>query len=228
MRIEKLKGWIVHAVRIFREPLDVADRLSPFGITAEDVIPLIEAVVAARNDVVSVDARTAAGTKAYFAGVRHLRFLFLPKGWMIDSTNGVESVVHVASGMRIVYQSVDQACVGMRGPQPINAKGPAAESAIKMSQGVLFREEELPEIAPEKIAGLNSTLWFLCVSINEDDEDDEDVRAELSLPASIENGNFKGFLERIFIVKGGDWKARNPVVTMPEDDSAYEFSIARR
>lgn len=215
----------MHAVRIYRDPAEVSDRLSQFGVTADDVIPLIEAVVAARNDVVSADARTAAGTKAYLAGVRHLRFLFLPKGWEADSTDGVESVVQIETGMRIVYQSVESACVGIRGPQPINAKGPAAEHAIKLGQGVLFREEELPEVAPEKIAGLNSMLWFLCVSVN--DEDDEDVRAELSLPAAIENGHFKGFLERIFIVKGGDWKARSPVVT-PEDDSAYEFSIARK
>ncbi|ONF97421.1 HAD family hydrolase [Sphingomonas jeddahensis] len=215
----------MHAVRIFHSPSDVANRLSQFGIVAEDVNPLIEAVVAARNDVVSADARTAAGTKAYLAGVRHLRFLFLPKGWQSDSTNGVESVVHVETGMRIVYQSVESACVAIRGPQPINAKGPAAENAIKMGQGVLFRDEELPEVAPEKIADLNSMLWFLCVSVN--DEDEEDVRAELSLPAAIESGQFKGFLERIFIVKGGDWKARSPVMT-PEDDGAYEFSIARK
>lgn len=216
----------MHAVRIYREPNEVSDRLSLFGITAEEVIPLIEAVVAARNDVVSVDARTAAGTKAYLAGVRHLRFLFLPKGWEMDSSKGVESVVHSASGMRIVYQSVDQACVGIRGPQAINGKGPAAETAIKQSQGVLFREEELPEVAPERIASLNSSVWFLCVSVNE--QDDEDVRTELSLPAAIEDGNFKGFLERIFIVESGNWKARNPVVTIPEDEGAYEFSIARK
>lgn len=215
----------MHAVRIYREPSEVASRLSHFGITAEEVVPLIEAVVAARNDVVSVDALTAAGTKAYLAGVRHLRFLFLPKGWELDSTNGVESVVQVETGMRIVYQSVESACVGIRGPQPINAKGPAAENAIKMGQGVLFHEEELPEVAPDKIAGLSSMLWFLCVSVN--DEDDEDVRAELSLPSAIENGHFKGFLERIFIIKGGDWKARSPVMTV-EDDGAYEFSIARK
>jgi hypothetical protein len=108
----------------------------------------------------------------------------------------------------------------------INGKGPAAESAIKSGQGVLFRDEELPEVAPERIASLNSSLWFLCISVNEQDEDD--VRAELSLPAAIEGGNFKGFLERIFIVKHGDWKAMSPVVTMPEDDGAYEFSIARK
>lgn len=226
MRGEKLKDEIVHAVRIYREPAEISDRLLPFGIIAEEIIPLIEAVVAARNDVVSVDARTAAGTKAYLAGVRHLRFLFLPKGWEMDSTNGVESVVHSASGMKIVYQSVDEACVGIRGPQAINGKGPAAESAIKRGQGLLFREEELPEITPERIASLNSSLWFLCVSVNE--QDDEDVRAELSLPAAIEGGNFKGFLERIFIVRSGDWTARSPVVKKPDDGDPYEFSIARK
>ena len=216
----------MHAVRIYRQAAEVSDRLSPFGITAEEVMPLIEAVVAARNDVVSADARTAAGLKAYLAGVRHLRFLFLPKGWVSDCTDGVESVVHEATGMRIVYQSVDSACVGIRSPQAISGKGPAAETAIKMGQGVLFSEEELPEVAPEKIADLNSSLWFLCVSVN--DEDEDDVRAELSLPAAISGRNFRGFLERIFIVKGGDWKARGPVVKLPEDDGAYEFSIARK
>lgn len=215
----------MYAARIYRDPSEVADRLASFGLIAHEVVPLIEAVVAARNDVVSIDARTAAGTKAYLAGVRHLRFLFLPKGWEPESTNGVESVVHTETGIRIVYQSVDSACVGIRGPQPINAKGPAAENAIKKGQGVLFREEELPEVAPEKIASLNSTLWFLCLSVN--DNDDDDVRAELCLPAAIENGLFRGFLERIFIVKGGDWKARGPVVTT-EDGGAYEFSIARK
>ena len=70
----------MHSVRIYREPADVSDRLNSFGVTADEIIPLIEAVVAARNDVVAADARTAAGTKAYLAGVRHLRFLFCPKG----------------------------------------------------------------------------------------------------------------------------------------------------
>jgi hypothetical protein len=217
----------MHAARVYREPSEVADRLAQFGVIVAELIPVVEAVIAARNDVVSVDARTAAGTKAYFAGVRHLRFLFLPKkGWVADSTNGVESVRHLESGMRIVYQAVDQACVGISTPQAINGKGPAAKSAIETGQGVLFSEEDLPQVAPERIAKLNSSLWFFCVSVNEDDEDD--VRAELSLPAAVEGGNFTGFLERIFIVKNRDWKARSSMPTMPEDENAYEFSIARK
>lgn len=216
----------MHAVRIFREAAEVADRLTPFGVAVDEFFPVIEAVVAARNDVVAVDARTAAGSKAYFAGVRHTRFMFLPKGWETDSTNGVESVVHQESGISIVYQSVDQACIGIRGPQAISGKGPASEAVIRGAQGGLFTEAELPEVAPEKIAELNRTVWFLCVSVN--DQDSDDVRAELSLPASVDGGNFKGFLERIFLVRSGDWKSRGPVTKRPDDGDPYEFSIARK
>ena len=79
----------------------------------------------------------------------------------------------------------------MRGPQAVNGKGPAAQSAIKMGQGVLFSEEGLPEVTPERIANLNSSVWFLCVSVN--DADEEDVRAEISLPAAIDGGNLRDF-----------------------------------
>lgn len=216
----------MHAARIIRDPAGVADRLSMFGVTAEEFIPLIEAVVAAKNDVVAVDARTASGSKAYFAGVRHKRLLFLPKGWEMDSTGGVESVYHPDTGIRIVYQSVDEACISFRGPQPVSTKGPASEAAIKTAQGELFCEDEAPEVPPERIARLNSTVWFLCVSINQQDPDD--VRAELALPAAIDRGNFKGFLERIFIVNFGEWNSRGSVAKRPDDDDPYEFSIARK
>lgn len=213
----------MHAVRIFKQPTEIADRLRSFGTSVAEIIPVIEQIVAARNDVVAIDAKTAAGTKAYLAGVRHIRFLFMPKGWEPDFENGVESVVHPDSGVKIVYQSVDQACMGFKAPQAINGKGPAAETLIQCAQGTLFKAEELPEVAPAEIEKLNSSVWFLCVSAREDD-----VKAELSLPAAIVGGNFKGFLERIFIVKDGEWDRRDRLGDMPEDDGAYEFSIVRR
>lgn len=217
----------MHAVRIYREPSEVAARLAPFGVTVTELADVARAVVAARNDVVSVDARTAAGTKAYLAGVRHLRFLFLPKGWQADSSGGVESVVHMETGIRLVYQSVDEACVGIRGPQAINGKGPAAEAAIRRGQGLLFREEDLPEIAPERIALLNSTVWFFCLSVNTDDA--EDIRVELALPAAVEGGNFRGFIERIFIIKPGEWNSHEPIRVLPDqDDDPYEVRVIRK
>lgn len=213
----------MHAVRIFREPYSVESRLQPFGVTVEELVAVVEQIVAARNNVVSVDARTAAGTQAYLAGVRHLRLLFLQRGYEIDFTNGVESVVDPFRGTKIIYQSVDQACVPMFGPKAINGKGPASESQVNRAQGCLFRAEDLPEVAPSDIEGLNTAVWFLCVSV-----DGDDVRAELSLPAIVSGGNFEGFLERIFILNDGEWDGRAQAADMPDDEADYDFSIVRR
>jgi hypothetical protein len=157
------------------------------------------------------------------AGVRHLRLLLLQRGYEVDFTNGVESVIDPFRGTKIVYQSVDQACIGMWGPKAINGKGPASESQVNRAQGCLFKAEDLPEVAPADIEKLNTAVWFLCVSV-----DGDDVRAELSLPAIVSGGNFEGFLERIFIVRDGEWDGRQRAADMPDDDATYEFSIARR
>ena len=85
----------------------------------------------------------------------------------------------------------------------ISGKGPAAERTVERStMRYLFPEmEEEARRAEESLQRrANAEAWFFCVSINGDD-----VRAELSLPRSVQNENFKQFIERIFIVEFGDW-----------------------
>lgn len=59
-------------------------------------------------------------------------------------------------------------------------------------------------------------MWFFCVSVVGDD-----VRAELSLPSGVSGGNFKDFIERIFIVKKGEWE--NIRLRTGEDSDAVDF-----
>ena len=49
-------------------------------------------------------------------------------------------------------------------------------------------------------APIATGLWHLCLSTNEDD-----IRAEISLSKGVEGGNFSGFIERIFLLKKGEW-----------------------
>lgn len=222
-------GVRMESVRIYQAPMDVGERLRQFGVTREEIIEVVEQVVAARLSVVKVDAKAAAGQQAYLAGVRHMRFLWLPKGWEMDTTAGIESVIHPESRIRIVYQSVDSACVAIRAPQAINAKGKISRDLVKAGQGHLFEATEVPELAPRNQKQLNATVWYLCVSASHDGDGEDDVRAELSLPAAIKGGNFKGFHERIFVVKAGEWDSRHrPADRRDDDDGAYEFSIERR
>ncbi len=64
----------------------------------------------------------------------------------------------------------------------------------------MFTEEELTEAARGRFDKIDTGIWYFCVSVNGDD-----VRAELSIPLGVEGGNFKGFIERIFIVRDEEW-----------------------
>jgi hypothetical protein len=65
----------------------------------------------------------------------------------------------------------------------------------------------------------NAALWYYCVHINGDD-----VRAELSFPKRIEDKQFKGFNERIYIIKPGEWESMIPKAD-DNEPSAQDFEI---
>lgn len=190
------------ASRIYSEEWEIDARLaSGFGVTRDDLVDVIRNTLAERSSSVEVDPINAPGQLAYIAGTRHMRWLFMSKGFVISRDRNVESVINPATGMKIAYQNVDLACA-QRAPRAISGKKAGSAKIIGDAQGLLFpRPGDLPEaVDPELVKGLKSAVWYLCASF-----DGDDIRAELSLPASVKDGNFYGFLERIFIIRGGDW-----------------------
>ncbi|MDR3424290.1 MAG: hypothetical protein P4M13_04320 [Alphaproteobacteria bacterium] len=188
--------------KLYTQDHEVDGRLTRFPgkITHPELIEVVRLILSARADAIAVDPLSAAGQFSYIFGTRHLRLLLCPKGWVIDRTDNVESVRHEASGISIVFQNADQACVPMQGPKALHGKGAAAVRMIGNSQGVLFPNGEIPEaIPPQKLNNLNSAVWYFCVSFNNDE-----AQAELSLPATLNGTNFGLFIERIFITLDGD------------------------
>jgi hypothetical protein len=201
--------------RIYAEDWEVDTRLASFGVTRDELIRVVKGVVAARADAVDDDPLSAAGQFAYIYGTRYLRSLFRPKKWTTIRDQNVEAVQHPKLQLKIVYQSVDIAGSLLHSPRAISGKGSGADRIIDSAQGTLFTKEQLQGANAVTLAPSNSGVWFFCVSV-----DGDDVRAELSLPSSIDAGNFGGFLERIFIVSPGDW---NAIKFAPESDGAVEF-----
>jgi hypothetical protein len=68
---------------------------------------------------------------------------------------------------------------------------------------------------PARVAAIGAAIWFFCVSVNPDD-----VRAEISLPAALGANNFDKFIERIFIVREGEWDS---LKQKPDDGDAVEL-----
>jgi hypothetical protein len=118
---------------------------------------------------------------------------------------------------------VDIAALDAHSPQAISGKGSAADRIIDAGQGDLFTREELERLNPATIAPVNKGVWFFCVSVNGDD-----VRAELSLPTPIEGGNFKNFLERIYILRGDEWASLRAAPKPDRDVAEFEPKVIRR
>jgi len=151
-----------------------------------------------------------------------LRDALRAREWQIDRTGNIEATIDPGSGMKIVFQNADSACEDGRDPKAISDKGPAASRAVDQGQHYLFPEYEIED--EEKRKKENAALWYLFVYINGDD-----VRAELSFPKRIEDGQFKGFNERIYIIKPGEWASMMPKVDDTEPPAQdFEVNVTRK
>jgi len=193
------------ADRIIAESHEVASRLERLGLTMSELVGVVHQAVAAKAAFVLNHPLNAAGQLSYIYGTGAVRDVLRVKGWQIDRTGNIEATYDPKTGIKIVFQNADSACDDSRDPRAISDKGPAASKAVDQGQHSLFPEYDVEDEAKRKKD--NAALWYLFVHI-----DGDDVRAELSFPKRIEDGQFKGFNERIYIVKPGDWARMIPVV----------------
>lgn len=204
------------AINVYREDLEVSQKIARFGLTKDDLIEVAKRAVTAKNDATSLDPINAPGTLAYIYGTRALReILGLRGGWTPDRTDNIESVYNEELDIRIIYQNVDQACRDIQ-PKAISGKGKASKRLVDDSTPSLFPEHDLQE----SLQAPNKTVWYLCVSSNE-----EEISVELSRPREIEDSQFSDFLERIFLMS-------ETVLEIFEDDEAeaddFEIKISRK
>lgn len=206
------------ADRIVAQDYEVGSRLDELGLSASELIGVVHQAVAAKAGYVLNQPLNAAGQLSYIYGTGALRDALRAKGWLIDRTGNLEATYDPETGIKIVFQNADSACVDERDPKAISDKGPAASKAVDLGQHSLFPEFEAEEQA--KCKQENAALWYLFVHINGDD-----VRAELSFPKRIEEGQFKGFNERIYIIKPGEWASMMPK-TDDSEPPAQDFDIS--
>lgn len=200
--------------KIYHDLPDVNSKLlTEFGLTRSEIILIAQEAVAGRTSAVPHEPRTAPGVLAYFAGTKGLRDVSVPKGYVADDTNNIASVVNPKTGIQIIYQNVDSAAISSVEPKAISAKGPASQKMVAHSTLNMF-----PALEKEDQQKINRQTWYLCVCMN-----GEDVRVEISKPYSIDNGQFSGFIERIFIVKMGEWT--DPESFSSDEAPAQDFDI---
>jgi hypothetical protein len=210
------------ADRIVSQDYEVGSRLDQLGLSASDLVGVVHQAVAAKANFVLNHPLNAAGQLSYIYGTGALRDALRTKGWEIDRTGNIEATYNPQTGMKIVFQNADGACEDDRDPKAISDKGTAAIKAVDVGQASLFPEFDIED--QEKRKRESAALWYLFVYINGDD-----VRAELSFPKRIEDKQFKGFNERIYIIKPGEWASMMPKTDDSEPPAQdFEVNVTRK
>jgi|SRR6185437_1585959 len=215
---------IVGNTIILNDENEIDARLAQmFEVRRDDLLAIVWSAVGARNDAVSDDPINAGGQFAYIFGTRGTRGLFRSKGWQIDRTDNIESVINPDTGVRVIYQNTDTAARATVSPKAVSGKGSAAERMVEQ-QTYLF-----PDMERERLETLeldkkreNATVWFLCVAV-----DETGVWAEISRPRAIENNQFGEWIERIFLIEGGDADAPH-FASNDAEEQDYEIAVSRK
>lgn len=210
---------------IFKDPIEVTNRLAECGTSRELALAVIDAMVTAKSECTPNDPSGSRGWRAWQMGTRRLRDVHIGMGdWQKDDTGQVPSIVSKNLGMRIVICNTDDGtCLDSMQPQNSSRKGTSTDHAVDANQTSFFPDDETG-----KVVSLNRVLttagpvvtYFLCVYAEGDD-----VRAELSCPKEFENGFFTGFSERIYIV-GGDTPQGGSTQKIANDgESDYDIPV---
>jgi hypothetical protein len=211
---------IYPAPLIYKEDWEIDARLVPFGVTRAELAEIARAVAGARADSVDNDPLSAEGQFAYIFGTRYTRALWRRKGWLLHRAENIESVRHPKFDWLVTYQSVELAASVLPEPRAISGKGAGADRFIDAAQGDLFGSDETK---PSSFKPENLGAWFYCVSVNGDD-----VRAELSRPIGVGGGNFEGFIERIFIIRDGEWTKLSVMPLTEGGPTEFEPIVTRK
>jgi len=215
------------SAKLLLNPIEVVNRLhEKFGVSKEELIEVVQQGVAARNECTPHHPSSLPGTRCWGEATRALRDLLVPKGWKLDNTDNIPSVLNRHLRIKLAVTNADSGTgIEWGHPQPISEKGDGAQRAVFPNQAVLtpVLDASLNEEQPN-----NSTFWYLCIFCGAGM-----VRAELLCPILGEDGSFLDFHERIALISDKDEDGGfRPRVEVPQSPagggSDLEISVTRK
>ncbi|NQW08476.1 MAG: hypothetical protein HQ481_01145 [Alphaproteobacteria bacterium] len=214
---------------IFRQYIDVLNRLDELGTHIDFLIEAAHAGVAAANECTDNDPLGARGWRRWQMATRRLRETHIGyEDWRADNTNQIPSVVEISRNVRIIVYNTDEGtCTIGKEPKNKLKKGSGTDQIVEINQYNLFPEpEKFIRVVDFSLRGKYIApliTYALCVF-----HEDDDVRAELSCVIETADGFFEGFSERIFLF-GGDFGGGVPVKKKHSgNESEFDIPVVRK
>lgn len=190
--------------QIHDNPYSIEPSLATLGLDMKTLQEAVKRGQAARNTATRHDPPNAGGLLAYIHTVRALRDYLVPQGWVSRSTDNFALTVNPQTSIAVAVAGGDEDTGRSEGfPRTRNAKGQRTAWAITSNQLDLDFFNNAPPanaIDDEKINPICQT-WMLLYHA-----DQREVRAELSLPISMDDrGRVSG------------WRVRHILSAIPLD-----------
>lgn len=201
-------------LKLITKPQNVTNELLSYGIPEAYLTEAVKRGYSARNNATSNDPPSTAGNYAFFATVRAIRELFIPKGWEKINKHNLCYTVNVETKVAIVVSSGNQD-VGIEDalPHTKNPKGEQTKTYISNNRDIFEVEEKAQKIITEfpDFETLILLYYF--------DPKKNEIRLELSLPIDIDNGHISGWHKRIILPPiSSDTQLDITRSTLPLDD----------
>lgn len=213
---------------ILKNAEDVDHRLGQLHLDREGLLEVLRLIFAEHGLCNENDPAGTKGNTVYRWGVRGLREIYRSKGWTIDQTGNLETIVFHGSKLRVAVINTDEGtcdeCVDA--PRNTNEKGPNSERAALANASMLPGAEDWPVMKKDGTPAVTPEYdtWHLCVYVR-----DDELRAELSLLTQFASGYFCNSAERIFLVKPGEWKVLADETPEPGSDATViNFDVIRK
>ncbi|MEX2375783.1 MAG: hypothetical protein WD942_09410 [Dehalococcoidia bacterium] len=181
---------------LYQHPFDARRRLMELGISIEALIRSVQAGHVARLNCTDNDPPFIPGTEAWRMVVRTLRDELVPLGWRKDDPSNYSLVINDSSAINIVVASADELTCRWPGkPRTNSLKGLFTQAAVLKNslEDDLF-PDTVEAVLRRAATILNYKTYMLLINI-----DDEQCRAELSLPSDYDELMVTDWAERIFI-----------------------------
>lgn len=193
-------------VLVYKESLEVTTILDQLGLDVDDLQKAVKANFLAQANCTEHDAPTAPGFVGWNAAVRTLRELLSPKGWMCINIKNSPRIINLKKDVEIMVATGDEATGNPYAmPKTKSRKGVTTRASVNNNemQISLFSEETIPHMIPAASMGqLGKPTWALLIYIHIDQSDNQQhsIRAELSLPVGMDNlGHITTWSERIIL-----------------------------
>lgn len=209
--------------RVFVEPVPLAGRLHEMGVEQNVLRDAVEFGMRHAFDCTRHEPPNLPGILAWGKTVRSLRDSLVPQGWKASNARNYATVIHPRGTYAIaVAAGNSNTGVSDESPSTRAEKGPATRDAVHLNQLTFWDiSESFPR--PELVPGTQT--WLL---LHYADEETEEIRLELSLPAGMtSDGHVTVWQERL-ILSPVPFFTRPSVSTEESEGEDVQVDVQRR